>query len=395
MKGILSFVISLATLWLVTVPADSITTMRLVLADGSLYDGYIKLQSATMDSIVFQADSFVCRTAKAQLYGSKDKYSVPLDGGNILVPVTILGEENDTVKYKCRIPHEFKIKSADIREIRAAKDYETQITGVDREYKKYSGETVTGTYGGELPGNSISVVDSLGAMHVIGAADYETCRFLPRYPGESLYEQSPLLDRVTTADGVYTGVISQKSFIMEPKKDFFLFLESKDGVSKKIRMPAVISYEKVPNPDYKPRYVNDLAKGKVAVNGKYAFVITISKKNYDKSLYTLLVPKDKVVSVKADGDRARVGMEICPENGVAKGDQFVLLHLKQVIARRYKLEDEATFSVKPSDFVVKKSSNTAKYVFDVDATFIDPLKPQLYAIMDKVNAVIIPVLIQK
>lgn len=381
-------------LWLHIGLACAITTMRLLTADGSQYDGYIKRQGAGMDSIVFRADSFVCRIAKAQLYGSAGKYAVPLDGGSILAPVTILADEEDTVKYKCRIAHEFAIKRTEIKEIQPAKDYETQITGIDRSYKKYSGETVTGAYGGELPGKSVSVVDSLGVTHVIGFIDYETCRFLPRYPGESLYEQSPLLDRITAADGVHTGVVCQQSFITEPQQDFFLLLEHKDGVRQKISIPSVVSYEKILNPDYKPQYVNDLPKGRVAINGKYAFTIPVSA-NYTKSLYTVLVPKDKVVTVKADGNTARVSMEIRPKIGTATENQFVLLHLKQAIARRYKLEDEATFSIKPSSFVLKKSSNTAKYVFNVDATFINPLKPGSYAIMDKVNMEIIPVFIQK
>lgn len=394
MRKILYKLSILLLAWWLPSTARAITTIRLIAADGSQYDGYIKRQKAGMDSIVFRADSFVCRIAKAQLYGSAGKYAVPLDGGNILAPITILADEDDTVKYKCRIAHEFTIKRTEVREIQPAKDYETQITGVDHSYKKYSGETITGTYDGEFPGKNISVIDSLGVTHVIGFADYETCRFLPRYPGESLYEQSPLLDRITAADGVHTGVICQQSFITEPQQDFYLLLEHKDGLRQKINIPSVVSYEKIPNPDYKPQYVNDLPKGRVAINGKYAFTIPVNA-NYTKPLYTVLVPKDKVVTVKADGNTARVSMEIRPKIGVTTENQFALLHLKQTIARRYKLEDETTFSIKPSSFVLKKSSNTAKYVFNVDATFINPLKPGSYAIMDKTRMEIIPVFIQK
>ncbi len=390
-----TFIISLVMVALAALPANAISTIRIVTKDGSQYEGYISKQGPAMQDIIFKADSFISRVAKASLYVTNGKYSVPLDGGNTIVPVTILDNIGDTVIYSCKIPHMFNIKKSEIKNLLATRDYKTQITGIDRIYKKYNGETIKGKYIGELPGKTIEIIDSLDVIHEIGATDYETCKYYGRFPNESLYEQSPLLDRITTADGTYTGVVSEINYITEPEQDFYLFVESKDGVRQRVRIPAITLYEKLPNPDYKPQYINDIPHGKVSINSKYAFKIPISVNKYHNTLYTVLIPADKTTTIKSDGDEASVIMEICPEDGITTEDQFVILHLKQALLKRYKLEDENTFVVKPSSYVVKESSRTAKYVFKIDVSFLNPLKAGTYAILDKKNAFIIPVFIKK
>lgn len=390
-----TFIMSLAMVALAVLPANAISTIRIVTKDGSQYEGYISKQGPAMENIVFKADSFISRIAKTSLYGSDGRYSVPLDSGNTIVPITILDNIGDTVIYSCKIPHMFNIKKSDIKNLLATRDYKTQITGIDRIYKKYDGETIKGKYSGEIPGETIEIIDSLGVIHEIGATDYESCKYYGRYPGESLYEQSPLLDRITTADGTYTGIVSEINYIMKPEQDFYLFVENKDGVRQRVRIPAVTLYEKLPNPDYKPQYVNDIPRGKVAINRQYAFKIPVSINNAHKTLYTVLVPADKTITIKADDDKAEVVMEICPEDETTTEDQFVLLHLKQALLKRYKLEGESIFAVKPSNYVVKESSHTSKYVFKVDVSFLNPLKAGTYAILDKKNAFIIPVFIKK
>lgn len=387
-----------AGLFCVYAMSHATTTMVLRTWDKACYYGYIQSQKPAEAHIIFKADSFVCVVSKTTLISNGDKYSIPLDGGSTIVPVSIQKDEGDSVIIKCNIAHTFTLKSSIIKEIATPENPKSQITGVNRIYTLYNGETITGRYAGEEPGKSISIEDSVDVIHRIDANSFERCRYIGRYAGETLYEQTPLLDRISTADGIYTGVVSELCYLLKPKADSYLFIDNKDGVKQRISIPAILKYEKIPNADYKPQYVNNIPEGRVAVNGQYAFMIPVSKDNFDKKLYTVLVPKDKTVTVKVRGNIAHIFMEIhlaSNQVNTLTKDQFVLLHLKLALLRRYKIEEEAKFSVKPANFVERKDTHTSKYSFDVDATFIDPLKPGTYAIMDKVNNFIIPVFIQK
>ena len=125
-------------------------------------------------------------------------------------------------------------------------------------------------------------------------------------PSQSLFEQSRLLDKITTKEGmVYTGVITERNY--ELANYCFVITMETDGVesTQTVWMDKVMEISKSDNPKYKEVRDIKLDPGKIMVNRNEVEREELSEQN---GMF-FVTPSMKRVALKFEGKELNIDVE--------------------------------------------------------------------------------------
>ncbi len=174
---------------------------KLILMDGDIVEGYIKVQHPGKD-LVFSVDD------QERTYLLEDVLAI------------------ERVK-------------------RAADD----LSGLNDIIETRDGETYKGQIFKQLVGKSVYLLDDNGVERIIKNADIACQKKEKLNQAQALVEQTPFLDVVVTATGRYQGVIVLQDYGTDETPSF-LCVEDADGQQQMVEIASITEMQRVPNDQY-------------------------------------------------------------------------------------------------------------------------------------------------
>lgn len=174
---------------------------KLILMDGDIVEGYIKVQHPGKD-LVFSVDD------QERTYLLEDVLAI------------------ERVK-------------------RAADD----LSGLNDIIETRDGETYKGQIFKQLVGKSVYLLDDNGVERIIKNADIACQKKEKLNQAQALVEQTPFLDVVVTPTGSYQGVIVLQDYGTDETPSF-LCVEDADGQQQMVEIASITEMQRVPNDQY-------------------------------------------------------------------------------------------------------------------------------------------------
>lgn len=174
---------------------------KLILMDGDIVEGYIKVQHPGKD-LVFSVDD------QERTYLLEDVLAI------------------ERVK-------------------RAADD----LSGLNDIIETRDGETYKGQIFKQLVGKSVYLLDDNGVERIIKNADIACQKKERLNQAQALVEQTPFLDVVVTPTGSYQGVIVLQDYGTDETPSF-LCVEDADGQQQMVEIASITEMQRVPNDQY-------------------------------------------------------------------------------------------------------------------------------------------------
>ena len=174
---------------------------KLILMDGDIVEGYIKVQHPGKD-LVFSVDN------QERTYLLEDVLAI------------------ERVK-------------------RAADD----LSGLNDIIETRDGETYKGQIFKQLVGKSVYLLDDNGVERIIKNADIACQKKEKLNQAQALVEQTPFLDVVVTPTGSYQGVIVLQDYGTDETPSF-LCVEDADGQQQMVEIASITEMQRVPNDQY-------------------------------------------------------------------------------------------------------------------------------------------------
>ena len=244
-------------------------------------------------------------------------------------PVKIL-EKGSVIKYLELTPNTYRLSWGDIDRIVSDKRPLTALSGVNRTYHKKNGVIVSGQFAGETY-NTVSLYTPDGIIETIDLDEVDRLYIEPLNPAQSLYEQSELIDKVSTVNRPYEGIISQRDYSPNAME---LIILSASGVPAKIKFKDIISYAKAINNDYK--LLTDVLpkKNELLINRMHADSVNVVKNG---NMFMLDSVPNKVIIPKANDARGTlVTVEFSnPQN--KSGQNLIVVKLSKVQVKKKSL----------------------------------------------------------
>lgn len=370
MKKLL-FTLIFALLGAVTVSAQYSITMKL--KDGSELYGYIAEQIPGKKFVFNATKSYMYLDGKDVLSASpktveyKDlpenwqKWATEnsaYDGGLVLYDICLrdrtignvrLLEKGTTYRYlSCEVT-DYELDWDQIEMVEGGLRPKSLLSGIDRIYKLSDGRQIQGQYVKEIPGETIGLYTESGIIEIFESGKIVKESKVHINPEQSMIEQSELLDVLTLNGGATVeGIILERNYSKNSEEEYLLIIQ-KGNLTQSLRLSDIQKYGKKPNPDYKPEYDIEIAKGELALSGKVVPEI----KDVQRSEEGLSVISD-TVSVKisrADAVKTRIEARFDNEESARS--------LKIVAA---KMEKKSVKSGKDKYEVLKYSVNYAEMV---------------------------------
>ena len=230
-----------------------------------------------------------------------------IDTGGLINNVFIL-EQGKTMKY-IELKHYYALHLSDIAFVEYIPRDELLLTGIDRILTVKDGKTtriVKGQCIKEIPGYEIYLLKEDGVVESIDMNNLVKDNSIKHNPGQSLFEQSRLLDKITTKDGSeFTGVITERNY--ELANYCFVITMEIGGVesTQTVWMDKVIEISKLNNPKYKEVRDIKLNPGMIMVNRNEVEQESLSEQN---GMF-VITPSMKRVDLKLDGKELDIDVE--------------------------------------------------------------------------------------
>lgn len=230
-----------------------------------------------------------------------------IDTGGLINNVFIL-EQGKTMKY-IELKHYYALHLSDIAFVEYIPRDELLLTGIDRILTVKDGKTtriVKGQCIKEIPGYEIYLLKEDGVVESIDMNNLVKDNSIKHNPGQSLFEQSRLLDKITTKDGSeFTGVITERNY--ELTNYCFVITMEIGGVesTQTVWMDKVIEISKLNNPKYKEVRDIKLNPGIIMVNRNEVEQESLSEQN---GMF-VITPSMKRVDLKLDGKELDIDVE--------------------------------------------------------------------------------------
>lgn len=230
-----------------------------------------------------------------------------IDTGGLINNVFIL-EQGKTMKY-IELKHYYALHLSDIAFVEYIPRDELLLTGIDRILTVKDGKTtriVKGQCIKEIPGYEIYLLKEDGVVESIDMNNLVKDNSIKHNPGQSLFEQSRLLDKITTKDGSeFTGVITERNY--ELANYCFVITMEIGGVesTQTVWMDKVIEISKLNNPKYKEVRDIKLNPGIIMVNRNEVEQESLSEQN---GMF-VITPSMKRVDLKLDGKELDIDVE--------------------------------------------------------------------------------------
>lgn len=415
MKKILFLLVALCVLG---VKARAIIVQKVYLKDGSVLNGYIQRQEGDGKLTIHTDNATICISNGKAIVAGEQAYSEnslsqawknwaekndefqggkgnrTLWLGNVLVNgvlkasmVKIL-ESGATVKYLEMSPNTYKVDWKNVKAIKGDKRNKTALSGINRIYQLRNGEQCEGQYAEETD-STLSLYLANGSVRSFKIDDVIKYVFKPINPNQSLFEQSPLIDIVKTANQAeYRGVIIEQNYSSKKDNENYVLISLESGAIQSVKVSDIIETMKEENKQYSPKFDIVLNPGEVVVNRLPVEYIKVEEVD---GVLTLDSLSHKVIIQK---DNLKL-TQIIVESNLADGKNIDMWQLVKVTKLARKKKTTYQFTYKDLvNFVVhvkkieKSVNNTTRMEFQVDLAGV-------YALYDAQGKRAIPIIVKK
>ena len=281
--------------------ANDLIVQKVILKNGSMYEGYIVSQKIGSKNFVFRSfcstislprnkfknvtiasrDRDTSKLSENWKTWAKENDVIRKDGERGIIPLSTIITDNselhdvyikdlgEKIKYVSMKEEDIILHLDSLVEIRVPARSQACLSGLNREYELGNGNRIQGEYRGEFYGDGkdrkkIKIQTEDGTVD-IDKDDVVKCIFIPYNKEQLLYEQTPLIDVVKIKEGKeYEGVITEHNF--SDNNDSFITVMKKNGLMNMISYNNITEFVKKKNEGYKPRYDVILKKGEFALN---------------------------------------------------------------------------------------------------------------------------------
>lgn len=328
---------------------------RLVLKDGSLHEGYIKLQRVGKDFIFVSEKTTAIITGAAiskrqvlyidnlpepwkkwakenrNLVNQKEK-SINLSDiifnmvkGEDLTGVYVL-EEGDEIKYIDLAERTDTIPFTKIQSVERIPAPDSVMSKTIDVITKKNGDRediIKGQIISQIPGEKVKIRQENGVIKVVKFSDILSESKEKGCSDLSFCAQSKYLEivRTTSKGKEFEGVITMR-YYGNNTNDSYLLVTDKDDAPHKVLMKEVTEIQKTPNKEYKERILLAVEDDHVYVNKKLAQWYRTEKSMFTKKL---MVKADAgIVKIQLDKDSQDINVEVEMQNTDENRATFLL-----------------------------------------------------------------------
>ena len=295
MRILILLLLSLIPYW--AIAQDAVD--RLVLKDGTQYEGYIKIQHIGKDLVfVSQKKTAIITGATISqpkkfdidklpepwkkwanehknLINKKEKYFNLSDiffnmaKGEDLKDVYVL-EEGDEIKYIDLKERTETIPLTEIQSVERIPAPDSIISKtIDVITKKVGDEKIEGYIICQIPGDIVKIKQESGVIKVIKFSNILSEEKKKVCSDLSFWAQSKYLEIVRTKGKEYEGVITMRYYGTDSEEGYLLVTD-REGESHKVLMKDVTEIQKTPNKGYKERILLEVEDDRVYINRNLA-----------------------------------------------------------------------------------------------------------------------------
>ncbi len=327
MKRILS---SILLAFVVIGAAHAVIVQKVILKNGSVLEGYIQSQDGSgrmtvhTDRATIVIDSKNAEVTNRQVnigsltkawkewgekndafYGAGDDRTLPLNEvmfkENPLDTIAVLAGSEDfeqylissvqraanvkvlehgvKVKYLELTPNNYVVSWKDILSVKADRRAKTALSGINRIYELRNGHTYEGQYAEETD-NSLSLYMENGMVQSFDINDVVKYTFRPINPDQDIFEQSELIDVITTRNGaVVRGIVLEQNYSGKKDSENLFLVQTPANTIQTLKVSDIVELRKEENTRYNALFDVMLKNGQVMINRKEAKAVNVSEKD--------------------------------------------------------------------------------------------------------------------
>ncbi|MBR1414273.1 MAG: hypothetical protein IJ570_00205 [Prevotella sp.] len=197
--------------------------------------------------------------------------------GKVAANVKLL-ERGVKYRYTEMSGNTYRLKWDDVVNVVSERRPKTALSGINVTCQTKTGQTYTGQYAGET-GQITSLYLDNGVIQTLKKDEVVKYSYSAVNPGQSVFEQSPLLDAVRTKNlGTITGVIIEQNYASDKDTENYILLQQASGVIQSVKMSDIENISKERNKQYAPQFDVILEPGQVYINDTPATSVAVKSK---------------------------------------------------------------------------------------------------------------------
>lgn len=413
-KLLICFLLAFATIGV----AKAIIVETALLKDGSVLYGYMSSQT-NEGKIVFATDraEVTVPSNQANIFGGQ-AYSI-----NDLEPAwKEWAEQNDafegegdnrtlklySVSYngitanKVRIlesgfltrfiqltPDTYSLTWKDIKVIRSQKRTKTMLSGIERTYSPYQGQTYTGEFA-ERTDSTTSLYLKGGEIRTFVTTQLSKYTFQGINPNQTIFQQSPLLDVITPIRGAdIEGIIIEQNYVSSNSNEHYFVIQQKDNTPVVVKLNNILATKRRENPDYSPEVDILLDKGEVRLSNLKLHSVSIQDQGDVIALDS--IDANMWVPASASGS-THLTLNYTTENSHA--DCYQLVKVTKVEPKKKNQTATYHFSYKDLVSAVYRPNSTKVSINKTVTLEYDVDELGVYVLYDAQNRVALPFIVR-
>lgn len=260
---LLSHIFFSSLLGLVSTSVSAQNTEKVILKNGSVFEGYLAEQRPGVN--------FTVHSMKAEVFAREDSLlEVTQDDAeqstltfrNSIVRNVYVKERGITIKYVDLNERDYVIPWNQLAMTSKNLRDKNQRSGIVDELVMKDGRHFEGQVTDQIPGKGIKIILSDGLVQSFNYSDIAQIISKPYSDKLTLWQQSQLLDEVVLTNGeIVQGLITSRNI----GKDYSF--QQRNGQIRTINAKDVLIFRKLKNEEYKSAPERELAEGEVLING--------------------------------------------------------------------------------------------------------------------------------
>lgn len=362
--------ILLALSWAISLTAQAVVVESLVLKNGTVLNGYIQKQTGDQCTFFSQNALVILNSNDVVSIGNERPYLLSelneawqqwaekneafegIGSGRTLtlcdittksrtVSMVKVLERGATTKYLEMNPTTYVVSwEKEVLKKHADRRKRTALSGINVKYQLKSGIEYEGQFA-EDADSTLSVYLDNGVIQTFKTSDVIKYSYYPTNPNQTIFEQSPLLDIVSTKRGEDMGVIIEENYASNKDEENYLLLQQENGAIQSIKMSDLVETRKQVNPKYNPKFDILLKDRDLVVNRQEAASVNVSEKSDVLMLDSL---PSNMIELEAKADVTTPVTIEYRRDGLAKG--AVPYQLVKIREREVKKETLYLFTYK-------------------------------------------------
>lgn len=190
-----------------------------------------------------------------------------------------LYERGIKVKYYEATPNNYTIAWKDIKCIKCPKRSKLALSGINVTYQLKSGTEYEGQYAEETD-STLSLYVKDGMIQTMNLDDVSKYTYNGINPNQTIFEQSPLLDLISTKSGeLVKGVIVEKNYTTGKEQEDYFVISPENGSPRTIKIADIAETRREVNPSYSPKTDIILEIGDIRINRMKTTIVNAKLEN--------------------------------------------------------------------------------------------------------------------